>query len=769
MDFKLEEANRLWNEIRAKAHDYLGQARPNARQDLRNEFLAAQFKGNFGKLKSFRKTMYTKTKTQAVQAIGDMFTTWCSDGRRLQNVDKAKAEGKNISKDELAWSETRRAKDRRPKTGGVNPTTCGHGGAGSSGGGGTTSTSSTTATTTTARWRDAPKTSPQPFWRLYELADGFPLYDEKGEIAPKLNLEDPYDTARGYHFCTSEAAIRLCARYMKRDNAVTFLIPPHGGGFKDEGRDMMDKLNADSDGKAKVSIVNASIYVKDAEAGRKTLDVHLVHADARKPILPVHMIDDGMVMRTNHAELKMDLPHEDELQVSVLEPICRELGLEAWWKKFQARPFPHFKDDIKVLLESAEYKPKDIRVRRDRSMNWKGEQLEDARVVAYFKVPAHLTDQYLAKSGRKGLIIDRAGRAGPDAPQLAKIRLPSEWTMADALAKVDKLPMEIRKRTCGIVPTPKGYILRACKDAEAELTRNLNPDRAAELGNSLGLNPNSMWRISNIPRAASKADIIRTFAASGPTWAGWKLIPTRTIGQPMRGRTSWIVEAEVEPPAREAYIQGVPVTIDRHLEQKKVSSRAAPWMKLKAEDADEVIKLETKSLWADVVDDDDPTDAAQEMTRPQRQSPAAAAVAGATAAAAADTSMLQRQLPVQHEGDHQSQHQRNGGRQRSSDDGDAGMPPNKGARMSDETMRPLQTEPASRPQCANVNNADIAAILADMQVQMRKQAEEAAKKDEMITQLQRTIESLQATIGNLQAALQAEQQLNQQQVAPMQT
>jgi hypothetical protein len=237
----------------------------------------------------------------------------------------------------------------------------------------------------------------------------------------------------------------------------------------------------------------------------------------------------------------------------------------------------------------------------------------------------------------------------------------------------------------------------------------------------------------------------------------------------MRGRTSWIVEAEDEPPAREAYIQGVPVAIDRHLEQKRVSSRAAPWMKLKAEDADEVIKLETKSLWADVVDDDDPTDADLETTRPQQQSPAAAATAGATAAAAAATPTLQRQLPVQREGDHQSHPQRSGGRQRCSDDGDTDMRPNKGARMSDETMGPPQTEFAQRPQRADVNNADIAAILADMQVQMRNQAEESAKKDEMITQLQRTIESLQATIGNLQAALQAEQQLKQQQVAPMQT
>ncbi len=456
MEYKLEEANKLWKEFRSQVHDLLGQACPSQPQDLRNTFLATQFKGNFTRRRNFRKTIHTKTKQQAVQAIGDMFRSWCTAQERLDIVDKAKASGKAVDKDELAWSEARRAKDKRAQTasaaaGGTRNGGGGGGGLGGSGNySGTTSTATTSPTTTGSLTRRSTKSQPQALWRQYELAEGYPLFDDLGEIAPKLDLEEAFDTAEGYHFCTSEAAATLCARDMKKDSSVTFVIPPHGGGFKEDVKAALDKLNEDSDGDATVATVQAAMFAKDETNGRKSLDVHLVHANARRPLLPAHLVDDGVIVNARHAELSMDLPQEEELQISVIEPMCRVPGLEAWWKKFQSRPFPHFKDDMKVLMESAAFKPRDLRVRRDRSMNWRGEHLDDARVVGYIKVPSHLVDDYLAKSGRRGLVIDRAARPAGDVPQLANIKLPTDWTIADAIARLDKLPKDFRNMTGGL-------------------------------------------------------------------------------------------------------------------------------------------------------------------------------------------------------------------------------------------------------------------------------------------------------------------------------
>ncbi len=329
----------------------------------------------------------------------------------------------------------------------------------------------------------------------------------------------------------------------------------------------------------------------------------MVHANARQRLCPPQEVDDGMLFTSEIPELTMDLPREEELQVAVLGPMCAELAIGDWWDKFRAIPFPRFKDELKRILTSAKFQPKEIRVRRDRRLTWRGEELDDARVVAYIKVPTEHVKDLMSKSGRHGLVIDRAQRAADVDDDLTKVKLPADWSIADALAKLDVLSPQLRKHARGVIPNFKGYSLRVEKQAEAQFIRELTPEIAEELGDALGMQPNSTWVIKGVPREATKATIIKTFAAVGPHWAGWRIMPVKTLGQPRGGKASWIVKAEDEPPRRDAHIAKVLITIDRFHEPQKVTARAAPWFKIKPEKAD-TETCTTRSIWADEVDDD---------------------------------------------------------------------------------------------------------------------------------------------------------------------
>ncbi len=420
------------------------------------------------------------------------------------------------------------------------------------------------------------------------------------------------------------------------------------------------------------------------------------------------------------------------------------IGLEAWWIKFAARPFPNFKDEIKVLLESSSFKPRELRARKDRRLTWRGEEIEGGRVVAYVKVPAGQVDDYLARSGRRGIVIDRATRTEDDVQAIAKVRIPVDWTIADAIAKHDKAPAELKKQARGFVPSARGYILRVLKTAEVDFVRYFTPEVADELGPSLGMTATSTWKITGVPAAATRAMIINTFATPNGEWGGGRVMPIRPVGQPFRGKATWIVEAEAEPPKRDAIIQRACITIDRHVEPKKISPRAAPWFRIKPSQVEEQQKQQTRSIWAEEAEDDPE----------ENQDGGEGADAGAAdqglggneqpAPRVTNTNTYDIDQPTNTDNEGAPTHPApKFHRVRMANPKAAPRPPLRVAAAA------VQQQPREgQPQF----NDQLMEMLKQMQRQQQQQAEESAKKDALIHQLQQTIMSLQETIHSMQQA-----------------
>ncbi len=441
-------------------------------------------------------------------------------------------------------------------------------------------------------------------WKDLSPAADAPFVDPMGDESPKLDVTDSVEDARGYHFCSSAEAARLRGKFAYASKAITFIIPYVDHSTFTSIRDALKRETERSQGMVHPSVTKASIFVKVHSTGaRVQKEVCLIHVDEALPNLPPHLMNDGMLFTNPLPNVKLETRTDEELQIAIVGPVCAELGLDDWWKKLVARPFPYFKEDIKKLLTSTKFKPGELRVRMSRRLMWRGEELNDARILTTLRVPRESVDDLLARSGRHGIIVDKARRDGDKGDQeFARVKLPSDWTAADANAKVDELPPQLKKSTRGIVPTYRGYALRTTKDKEAEIIRALLPETAVELGPALGLQTSSTWILRGVPRDANREQIIRALSVPSTTWPGWTVRPRRTLGQPRHGKVNWVVDAASEPPSRSITFNGTDcIAIDRYIENNKTPPKAAPWFKDHKPEP-EIVKI--GGAWSDEDDDD---------------------------------------------------------------------------------------------------------------------------------------------------------------------
>jgi hypothetical protein len=417
-------------------------------------------------------------------------------------------------------------------------------------------------------------------WKDLSPAADAPFVDPMGDEAPRLDVTDPVSQARGFHFCSSAEAARLRGKYAFSANPITFIIPFVDHITFNSIKDALKRETERSQGLVHPSITKASIFVKVQSTGaRVQKDACLIHVDEAQPNLPPHLTSDGMLFTSPLPNVRLETRADEELQIAIVGPVCAELGLDEWWKKLVARPFPYFKEDIRKLLTSAKFKPGELRVRMSRRLMWRGEELNDARILTTLRVPKEHVDDLLARSGRHGIIVDRVRKDGDGMDQdFARVKLPSDWTAADANAKVDELPLHLKKATRGIVPTYRGYALRTTKDKEAEIVGTLLPETAAELGPALGLKTSSAWILRGVPKDASKEQLIRALYAPSMSWSGWTVRPRKTLGLPRFGKVNWVVDAAAEPPARSITFNDTDcIAIDRFIENSKTPPKAAPW------------------------------------------------------------------------------------------------------------------------------------------------------------------------------------------------
>ncbi len=419
-------------------------------------------------------------------------------------------------------------------------------------------------------------------WKDLSPAADAPFVDPMGDESPKLDATDSVADARGYYFCSSAEAARLRGKYAYSTNPITFIIPYVDHSTYTSIRDALRREAERSQGMIHPSVAKASIFVKvHATGARVQKEVCLIQVDEALPNLPPHLVNDGMLFTTPLPNVKLEARTDEELQVAIVGPVCAELGLDDWWKKLVARPFPYFKEDIKKLLTSTKFKPGELRVRMSRRLMWRGEEMNDARILTTLRVPRESVDDLLARSGRHGIIVDKVRRDGDRGDEeFARVKLPSDWTAADANAKVDELPPQLKKSTRGIVPTYRGYALRTTKDKEADIIKALLPETAAELGPALGLQTSSTWILRGVPRDANREQIIRALSIPSMGWPGWIVRTRKTLGAPRHGKVNWVVDAASDPPSRSITFNDTDcIAIDRFIENSRTPPKAAPWYK----------------------------------------------------------------------------------------------------------------------------------------------------------------------------------------------
>ena len=240
-----------------------------------------------------------------------------------------------------------------------------------------------------------------------------------------------------------------------------------------------------------------------------------------------------------------------------------------------------------IQIRNKMWKPLDshIHVRRERKFTWRGEDLPEGRTHTVIEVPNELVEEVLSISGKHGLIVDfvmrdREAKKKHDE-ECVRVKLPEECSIKDAIKKHEELQKKSKEAVRGIVPTRRGYAIRAKKEAEAEVTREVNPDEAKRLGPALGIKMSKAWVISGIPSYADSGMIVTTLAQGIQGWPGWVVRPKRPLSA-NRGRLStWLVESAVEPPAPVITLNNYIIQIEGYIDRSPTSVKARAWLDIK--------------------------------------------------------------------------------------------------------------------------------------------------------------------------------------------
>ncbi len=265
------------------------------------------------------------------------------------------------------------------------------------------------------------------------------------------------------------------------------------------------------------------------------------------------------------------------------------------------------------------------------------------------------------------------------------------------------------------------------------------------------MRPSSSWLIRNIPRQATRAGIIQTFAASRGQWTGWKTLPRKIYGQPRGTTVDWIVDAESEPPKKVVTLNKACIMIERFIEKPKIPPRAAAWFRNTATDPVRQKLVKEGALWADMSEH-----CAQAAEEEEKQEDAAGNGAGekedyqmAGSVNSSSTSMNDAQTYINDAGG-------NSGRSRASQMGPyaAGKGMNSGgkAKGGDDMRMDGQStpQPPQHPGQQSFVQSKGDPMLAELIAHLR---EESTKKDAMIAELQRTNATLQETVSTMSAQM----------------
>ncbi len=181
--------------------------------------------------------------------------------------------------------------------------------------------------------------------------------------------------------------------------------------------------------------------------------------------------------------------------------------------------------------------------------------MSHAKLLMFVKAAPGAVNELLSKFGQHGVLIEPASR---DTGDFVRLKMPLDMTLSEVRTAVGNLPPALRPLALGVVPTYKGYAVRALQQHEAELMQALCPERADQLGPALGMRVNSTWVVRGIPAKATRQQIIAALDKSTPAWQGWTVIPRKRLGGTRGPTTDWIIDAVCGPPLFRTVVNDTP-------------------------------------------------------------------------------------------------------------------------------------------------------------------------------------------------------------------
>ena len=415
-------------------------------------------------------------------------------------------------------------------------------------------------------------------------------FQSSGKPAPRLSLDQSTKEGQGWHMARAADFSDLMHRFFLTTQPVALIFPATSPTAGKEIEAAIAR-HATACGVAKKPAIKKDDLIlkcsKTMKCDKDKSPVVIVNMNPDKLILPPHCVEfSGMAEETRPSRvpnLCISRPPETEIAVCVIRPMCSELGLDNWWQQLSAAPQKKLKAQLTNCIAKNKWQPEEPWLIKSKFLKWRGDDIEEGRIKAVFKVPNERVAEVLALSGREGLTIDKNRRKtevdddkGED--EFAKVKLPVDSGLQDILSRVEALPMELRKLTRGLIPTYKGYALRVERNAEAQITAALNPKEAAILGPALGLHATSQWVVKGVPHYATKSQIIFTLAqAIQGSWPGWTVRPTKTMAVTKSGTTTWRVEAANAPPLKAITLNNRLITIEAYCEKPAAATKNTPF------------------------------------------------------------------------------------------------------------------------------------------------------------------------------------------------
>ena len=464
-------------------------------------------------------------------------------------------------------------------------------------------------------------------WSDYVVSNENPLILADRSEAHKTNVraeDSDRDIlkAKGYTLLQGYLAkkfIKRCGELIKNGNILNdmvIILPHMQPNELDEFKAHVGDFEAEVNNSAldedwvQFEVQTEALLLQEPETeSTKVHDVVLLQMNAAKPIVLCDSEEAQHLGKVVIPELEYKSTESISMMVTIVKPLAEEVGMREWTDKiFSLKSVAEMAGLIREMVLEGKKDPNlKIQVHRNRSYRLHNKELEESIIRASFTTRLEEVTALLKRSGKYGILFDFAERHRKD---LRMIKMPLDMDLQDCLNMVEESPTKDKDLMLGIVPSFRGYMVRALPENVARVTEVVDPAMAEELGDALDLQPSGEWLLKNLPRTITKNEIIKTLNSNGPFWTPWRILPKKTIPDKSSRGATWIVEAEEPPPRKSVRFQRHSiVTIERYTDAKAMRPKARIW-------ATPIMSCEVKpksptpkrTPWADTYDEENGED-----------------------------------------------------------------------------------------------------------------------------------------------------------------